>query len=77
MDLIEQLNPPAFTDYLREKQNTICGRHPISVFLQSITCLMKQNCQLSFKFLRYAQSNAVTQQNDSSVSYASGSLILA
>lgn len=76
MDLIEQLNPNAFTEYLRKYQNTICGRHPIGVFLQSISTLMRQNHQLIFKFLRYAQSNNVTHQNDSSVSYASGSLIL-
>ena len=76
MQLIEQINPDAFTDYLQEHQNTICGRHPIGVFLQSVTALMRQNYQMSFKFLRYAQSNAVTNQSDSSVSYASGSLIL-
>lgn len=76
MDLIEQLNPDSFSEYLRKYQNTICGRFPISVFLQSITALMRQNHQLSFKFLRYAQSNNVTNQSDSSVSYASGSLIL-
>lgn len=75
MDLIETLNPEAFTEYLRKYQNTICGRHPISVFLQAITFLAKQNYQMNFKFLRYAQSNNVNDQNDSSVSYASGSLI--
>lgn len=76
MNLIEKLNPEAFVAYLREYQNTICGRHPISVFLQSIVALQKQKYDLSFKFLRYAQSNHVERQNDSSVSYASGSLIL-
>lgn len=76
MDLIEKLNPESFTDYLRQYQNTICGRHPISVFLQAITALQKQKYDLSLKFLRYAQSNHVNSQSDSSVSYASGSLIL-
>lgn len=76
MNLIEQLNCEGFTEYLRKYQNTICGRHPIGVFLQSIASLTRQNQPLSFKFLRYAQSNNVTSQNDSSVSYASGSLIL-
>lgn len=33
MDLIETLNPAAFTDYLRKYNNTICGRHPIGVML--------------------------------------------
>jgi AmmeMemoRadiSam system protein B len=76
MDLIEQLNPEAFSEYLRKYQNTICGRHPIGVFMQAIAALLRQNQPLSFKFLRYAQSNNVTSQSDSSVSYASGSLIL-
>lgn len=76
MDLIETLNPEVFTDYLRKYQNTICGRHPISVFMQAIASLAKQNYQMNFKFLRYAQSNKVTSKTDSSVSYASGSLIL-
>lgn len=34
MDIIEHLNPQAFTDYLRKYSNTICGRHPIAVLLQ-------------------------------------------
>lgn len=76
MNLIETLNPESFTAYLQKYQNTICGRHPISVFLQAIKALMKQNYQLSLKFLRYAQSNKCNNNNDSSVSYASGSLIL-
>lgn len=76
MDLIETLKPESFTEYLRKYQNTVCGRHPISVFLQSIASLARQNYQMSFKFLRYAQSNKVTSQSDSSVSYASGSLIV-
>jgi MEMO1 family protein len=76
MNLIETLNPESFTEYLRKYQNTVCGRHPISVFMQSIAALARQNYEMSFKFLRYAQSNHVTSQSDSSVSYASGSLIL-
>lgn len=34
MQIIESLNPKAFTDYLRKYSNTICGRHPIGVLLQ-------------------------------------------
>ena len=33
MDLIEKMDPAAFSDYLKQYQNTICGRHPISVLL--------------------------------------------
>jgi predicted class III extradiol MEMO1 family dioxygenase len=34
MDIIETLNPAAFTEYLKKFGNTICGRHPIGVLLQ-------------------------------------------
>lgn len=34
MDIIETLEPAAFTEYLKTYSNTICGRHPISVLLQ-------------------------------------------
>lgn len=75
MSIIEKLNPPEFTKYLQKYQNTICGRHPISILLQAVQALVASNYRMSFKFLKYAQSNQVTTQSDSSVSYASGSLI--
>lgn len=33
MDIIETGDPDSFKHYLSEFENTICGRHPISVFL--------------------------------------------
>lgn len=33
MDIIETGDADAFKQYLLEYENTICGRHPISVFL--------------------------------------------
>lgn len=33
MDLIETLEPVDFKNYLKQYENTICGNHPISVFL--------------------------------------------
>lgn len=33
MDIIETGDPDAFKQYLLETDNTICGRHPIAVFL--------------------------------------------
>lgn len=33
MDIIETGDPDAFKKYLKDYDNTICGRHPISVFL--------------------------------------------
>jgi predicted class III extradiol MEMO1 family dioxygenase len=37
MDIIESGNPDAFQEYLKEFENTICGRHPIGVFLNVIS----------------------------------------
>lgn len=76
MDIIETLSPSAFTDYLRKYNNTICGRHPIGVMLGAIKALQDQGFKnMSFKFLKYAQSSQCLDMEDSSVSYASGSLI--
>ncbi|KAK9804481.1 hypothetical protein WJX73_007788 [Symbiochloris irregularis] len=36
MDLIEQGKPQAFAAYLKQYHNTICGRHPIGVFLNML-----------------------------------------
>lgn len=74
--LIEEINPQGFVTYLKAKRNTICGRHPIAIFLHAINFLKKD--QSSFKpivkFTRYAQSSRVLDPNDSSVSYASAVL---
>lgn len=75
MDIIESLNPNAFTEYLKTYGNTICGRHPIGVLLQAVNVLMESGYKPCFKFLKYAQSSQCTKSSDSSVSYASGSLI--
>lgn len=68
MEIIETGNPEAFKAYLKEFDNTICGRHPISVFLH-----MLKNCstKITIKFLRYEQSSQCKSLRDSSVSYAS------
>lgn len=42
MDIVESLNPAAFTDYLKRYANTICGRHPIGVLLQVFILLIKK-----------------------------------
>lgn len=75
MDIIETLNPSAFTEYLARFNNTICGRHPIGVLLQAVRALQTRGYKMSFKFLKYAQSSHCVNMADSSVSYASGSLI--
>ncbi|KAL6985229.1 hypothetical protein U1Q18_018607, partial [Sarracenia purpurea var. burkii] len=68
MDIIETGDPDAFKQYLLDYDNTICGRHPISVFLH-----MLKNCstKIKIKFLRYEQSSQCKSMRDSSVSYAS------
>ncbi|XP_066593279.1 protein MEMO1 [Prorops nasuta] len=78
MDIIESLNPASFTDYLKKYGNTICGRHPIGVLLQAINSFKgKTNGQrMNLKFLKYAQSSQCINMHDSSVSYASASLVL-
>ncbi|KAB2619035.1 Protein MEMO1 [Pyrus ussuriensis x Pyrus communis] len=66
MEIIETGNPDAFKQYLSEFDNTICGRHPISVFLH-----MLRNCSTKIKinFLRYEQSSQCKTTRDSSVSH--------
>lgn len=75
MDIIEILSPSHFTDYLRKYNNTICGRYPIGVMLNAVKVLQQQGYNMSFKFLKYAQSSQCRDMSDSSVSYASGSLV--
>lgn len=75
MNLIESLDPQAFSKYLQKYRNTICGRHPISVLLNAIHQL-RTNGELpnsSMRFLKYAQSSQCLRMRDSSVSYAAAS----
>ncbi|XP_043280209.1 protein MEMO1 [Venturia canescens] len=78
MDIIETLKPAGFTEYLKKSGNTICGRHPIGVLLQAIQYIgTRGNGQrMNLKFLKYAQSSQCNNMNDSSVSYASASLVV-
>ncbi|VAI81400.1 unnamed protein product [Triticum turgidum subsp. durum] len=68
MEIIETGDPDAFKQYLEEYENTICGRHPISVLLH-----MLKHCSTKIKvgFVRYEQSSQCKSTRDSSVSYAS------
>uniref|UniRef100_M8BAV5 Protein MEMO1 n=1 Tax=Aegilops tauschii TaxID=37682 RepID=M8BAV5_AEGTA len=68
MEIIETGDPDAFKQYLEEYENTICGRHPISVLLH-----MLKHCSTKIKvgFVRYEQSSQCKTTRDSSVSYAS------
>ena len=68
MRIIEGGDPAAFTAYLSKTGNTICGRHPIGVFLQAAR---RSDVEHSIKFTQYDQSHQCLTQRDSSVSYAS------
>jgi MEMO1 family protein len=78
MDLIALQQPGAFADYLKTTKNTICGRHAISVWLQAVASHngAQQQPQQTVKFVKYAQSSAVEDMQDSSVSYASAVVTL-
>ncbi|XP_062502128.1 protein MEMO1-like [Corticium candelabrum] len=77
MDIVESLNPTAFTEYLQEFSNTICGRHPMSVLLHAVSCAQGNNSlSVQLRFVKYCQSNQCKDMNDSSVSYASAVLTL-
>ncbi|KAL6604039.1 hypothetical protein ACP70R_044400 [Stipagrostis hirtigluma subsp. patula] len=67
MEIIEAGDPNAFNLYMQEYKNTICGRHPISVFLH-----MLKHCstKINVAFIRYDQSSKCNGMEDSSVSYA-------
>lgn len=77
MNIIENLNPTEFTNYIKKYGNTICGRHPIGILLQAVQELLRNDSSqnASLKFLKYAQSSQCRNMNDSSVSYASAALV--
>lgn len=77
MKFIENLDSNGFYNYLASYRNTICGRHPISVMLNAAEIAQKNyGVNYDFKFHDYKQSNRCYDENDSSVSYAAGSLVL-
>jgi len=67
MSAIEAQDIDTWYAYMKQYKNTICGRHPIGVFMQAL----KANTQkFNVRFVSYAQSNPATSKQDSSVSYA-------
>lgn len=73
-----------FLGILQGTGNTVCGRHPIGVFLAGIEELEKNietqeaanELERRFRFLRYERSSDVTSVRDSSVSYVSAFAVL-
>jgi len=77
MDAVESGSHRGFLTQLRETGNTVCGRHPIALFMAAV----EQAEGLSdgrgqFKFVRYERSSLVEGPRDSSVSYASAFAVL-
>ena len=70
---IENQDSDGFVGYLADTKNTICGRHPITVFLEA---LKFSGLSTVTKFVKYAQSSKVQYKNDSSVSYAASYTIV-
>lgn len=73
MDLIETQNGKKFVEYLQETDNTICGRHPITVFLEA---LKESGLDTVTKFVKYAQSSKIKHKYDTSVSYAASYTVI-
>lgn len=73
-----------FIEVIEETGNTVCGRHPIGVFLAGLETLEKANSgiategavQRGFRFVRYERSSDVVSAKDSSVSYVGAFAVL-
>ncbi len=79
MDTVESGSHQAFLDQLRRTGNTVCGRHPIGVFMAAIEKAEESGLgegKGRFKFLRYERSGLVDDVDDSSVSYCSAFTVL-
>jgi AmmeMemoRadiSam system protein B len=68
MKLVEQQDAEKFVEYLKDTGNTVCGRHPITVFLEAVK---SSGLNTITKFVQYNQSGKIKNKHDSSVSYAS------
>ncbi|CAK8995441.1 Protein MEMO1 (Mediator of ErbB2-driven cell motility 1) (Memo-1), partial [Durusdinium trenchii] len=71
MALIEEQNAEGFRTYLKREGNTICGRHPILVLLETLAAC--RGSTLGVDFVKYAQSSALPGMpppRNASVSYA-------
>lgn len=60
-----------FGAYLKETENSICGRHPIGVLMGALAALEEKGTRSELRFTRYEQSSKCVSVHDSSVSYAS------
>lgn len=77
MDAVESGSHRQFLDQLRKTGNTVCGRHPIGLFMAAVESAegLEQG-KGRFSFLRYERSSLVEDVRDSSVSYCSAFAVL-
>lgn len=77
MDAVEAGSHQEYLQQLRDTGNTVCGRHPIGVFLAAVEKAEGlSDGKGRFKFVRYERSSLVEDVRDSSVSYASAFAVL-
>jgi AmmeMemoRadiSam system protein B len=75
MDAVESGSHEVFLKQLKDTGNTVCGRHPIGVFMAAVE-KAEMGEKGRFKFLRYERSGLVEDAGDSSVSYCSAFAVL-
>jgi AmmeMemoRadiSam system protein B len=76
MDAVESGDHDEFVGHLKDTGNTVCGRHPIGVFMAAVGQAQLEGDKGKFKFLRYERSGLVDDVKDSSVSYCSAFAVL-
>lgn len=76
MNLIERKDRIGFAKYLKETKNTICGRHPIALFLGILGWVNVSDGEYNLTFVHYEQSSNCVAMDDSSVSYAAAAVVL-
>jgi AmmeMemoRadiSam system protein B len=77
MDAVESGSHMDFLTQLRKTGNTVCGRHPIGLFMAAVEKAEELGKEKGkFKFLRYERSSLVEDVKDSSVSYCSAFAVL-
>jgi AmmeMemoRadiSam system protein B len=77
IDAVETGKHPEFLEQVESTGNTVCGRHPIGVFMAAVeACKELGEGKGKFKFVRYERSGLVDSVRDSSVSYCSAFAVL-
>ena len=77
IDAVETGKHTEFLEQVESTGNTVCGRHPIGVFMAAVeACKDLGKEKGRFKFLRYERSGLVDSVEDSSVSYCSAFAVL-